>query len=139
MKYTYGDWETIAKDYEQIESMSTKPDSTKFHRYNENDIIDENKTVKWNREEIIRRNDTYKAEKARLQAVRNEALCSIINDIKEVFSDELSTYHINSKKSGKEIASLIYNKAYEDSYSYGIYDVLQKMDDYMDFIYELFT
>lgn len=139
MKYVYGDWGTMANDYELADSMSTKPDSAKFRRYNENDIIDENMTVKWNREEIIRRNDAYKAEKARLQADRNEALCSVINDIKEVFSDELSTYHLNTKKSGKEIASLIYNKAYEDSHSYGIYDVLQKMDDYMDFIYELFT
>ena len=139
MKYTYGDWATIAKDYEQIESMSTKPDPTKFPHYNQNDIIDENKTVKWNRDEVNRCREEYAKEKYRLNHGRNEALCSIINDIKEVFSDELSTYHINSKKSGKEIASLIYNKANEESHSYGIYDVLQKMDDYMDFIYELFA
>jgi hypothetical protein len=139
MKYVYGDWETIAEDYKQILSMSTIPDSSKFPHYNQNDIIDENKTVKWNRDEVARYREEYEKEKYRLTHARNEALCSIINDIKELFSDELSTYHINSKKSGKEIASLIYNKAYEESHSYGIYDVLQKMDDYVDFIYELFA
>ena len=139
MKYIYGEWATIAKDYEQIESMSIKPDSAKFPYYNQNDIIDENKTVKWNRDEVAKCREEYAKEKDRLIHARNEALCHIINDIKELFSNELSTYHINSKKSGKEIASLIYDKAYEDSHSYGIYDVLQKMDDYMNFIYELFT
>ena len=139
MKYTYGDWETIAKDYEQADSMSTKPDSSKFPYYSPNDIIDENKTVKWNRDEVNRCREEYTKERYRLIHVQNEALCSVINDIKEVFSDELLTYHLNTKKSGKEIASIIYHKAYEDSHSYGIYDVLQKMDDYMGFIYELFA
>jgi anaerobic ribonucleoside-triphosphate reductase len=37
-------------------------------------VFDEDKSVKWNREEVIRVNNEYKAEEDRLREIRNQSI-----------------------------------------------------------------
>lgn len=51
---------------EFLEEHSCKPDRDKFPRYVKNEVIDEEKSVKWNREEVERRNLAFDEEVKRL-------------------------------------------------------------------------
>lgn len=61
--------EEIEKKLVEVSNMSCKPDKEKFYCYKSNSdliVIDEEKSVKWNREEVARRNAEYDAEVKRL-------------------------------------------------------------------------
>lgn len=138
MNYEYGDWSTIVKDYENIDkTYKCKPDITKFPKHKEGDIIDENQTVKWNKEEVARRMQAYKDEVNRLNTARNQAFNKWTNDVVNMIAKELIDTKLFKEPVAKEKAYIIYNKAYADAHSYGIYDVLQKADDYIDFITDI--
>lgn len=59
-------WEMFCKHFDY------KPDEKKFPKYNPGDVIDEEKSVKWNREEVERRMDARTKEKKQLRALHNE-------------------------------------------------------------------
>ena len=54
--YKYGDWITIESDYKNITSTSLL-DPNKYPVYAIGYVFDENKSVKWNREEAERLNN----------------------------------------------------------------------------------
>lgn len=138
MKYNYGDWNPIVEDFKKVENLSTKPDRTKFPKYKMNAVIDEDKSVRWNNEEIERRNAAFKKEASRLQTVKSHEYNKVINAIVDIVTNELITSGLFKNEAiAKEKAYKIYNKAYDESHSYGIYDVLVKIDDYIDFITEI--
>ena len=90
MNYEYGDWSTIVRDYENIDkTYKCKPDITKFPKHKEGDIIDENQTVKWNKEEVARRMQVYKDEVNRLNTARNQAFNKWTNDVVNMIAKEL--------------------------------------------------
>lgn len=140
MKYNYGDWTPIIEDYANIDrTYKCKPDITKFPKCREGDIIDENQTVKWNKEEVTRRIQAYKNEVGRLNAERNAAFLRWRQDVTAIITAELVERKIfRDAATADKKALIIYNKAYEDAHSYGVYDVLQKVDAYVDFTEEMF-
>ena len=56
---------------EFLEEYSCKPDREKFPHYVKNEVIDEDKSVKWNREEVERRNLAFDEEVKRLNRQKN--------------------------------------------------------------------
>ena len=59
-------WEMFYKNF------SYKPNEKEFPKYNRGDIIDEDKSVKWNREEIEKRINMRAEEVKRLQKLGNK-------------------------------------------------------------------
>lgn len=58
--------------YDEWKSISTIPDSSRFKRYVANHVFNEDQSVRWNKEEVVRRNAEYKAERDRLIALASD-------------------------------------------------------------------
>ena len=102
-------WEMFCKNF------SCKPDETEFPKYKHGDVIDEDKSVKWNREEIERCINARTKEVKRLQTLRNKLDNLYEKTVIKILAKE---YKISIKE-----ASILWRKAYEDNHSYGITSV----------------
>lgn len=111
-------WDMLYKNF------SYKPDEKEFPKYNRGDIIDEDKSVKWNREEIERRINVRAKEVKRLKTLGNK-LDNLYE--KTIIKALAKKYKISAKE-----ASIIWGKAYEDSHSFGVkyvYDTFVELAD----------
>ena len=111
-------WEMFYKNF------SFRPDEKEFPKYYPGDVIDEEKSVKWNREEIKKRMDARTREEKRLRALYNE-LNSLYEKI--TINALAKEYGISTKE-----VSIIWNKAYVDNHSFGmdaIYDEFCELAD----------
>lgn len=70
-------------------SKYVNPDPTKFPIYHEGDIIDEEQSVRWNREEVARRIQLRKNEVARLEEIRQQNMSKVNKDAIESIAVEL--------------------------------------------------
>lgn len=95
-------------------------------KFKENHIFDENKTVRWNKEEVIRRNE--KIDKEIKETLAN---CeSLSNDYNEfIYTNAMEAYGYS-----RAVVEKIYSKAYEDSHSNGYKEVLSKFEELLDFV-----
>ena len=136
MKYNVNEYDAINNLYETASNISCRPDPNKFPRYRDNNaVIDEDKSVKWNREEVERRNKAYGDEVARLNRIRNAEvkkvtdliIALIIEDVKYSIKNESEAWY-------EHAAKIIYREAYEAAHSYGMRDVLDKINSYCSLI-----
>lgn len=116
-------WEMFYKNF------SCKPDEKEFPKYNRGDIIDEDKSVKWNREEVERRINVRAEEVKRLQTLRNK-LDNLYE--KTIIKTLAKKYKISAKEAG-----IIWEKAYEDSHSFAITSVYDTFLELADMYEEL--
>jgi len=89
--------EYLEEDYPhdfKCASEYLKPDPKKFPTYKEGDVIDEEQSVRWNREEVARRIQAYKDEIKRLEDVRLENIHKVNNDVIEAIAFELDNRYI---------------------------------------------
>ena len=100
----------------------------KFERYAENHIFDENMSVKWNREEAVRRNQAYKDALNAYYAIQNEK--------DKEFQEDLVSAIMNYTGFSYEKAEMIYSKAYDRGHSNGYYEVLNYAEEIADFVYD---
>lgn len=70
------------------------PDPEKYPKYKPEDVIDVDKSVRWNREEVARRIQAYKNEIKRLEDIRLENIHKVNNDVIEAIAFELDNRHI---------------------------------------------
>ena len=81
--YEFGEWKEICEEYEKAVQMSCTVSLDEFPIYKEGDIIDENQTVIWNREEVVKRNkareDAIKKNKRIREFAIENVKCIIIN------------------------------------------------------------
>lgn len=98
--------------------------------YPSNHVFDENMSVKWNREEIARRNEEIKNRKARVIKLKNI--------LESMFKESLIKDAIYMNDTFKDIPlsafDPIYSKAYEDGHSYGFYEVKSYFNDEISMI-----
>ena len=107
-------------------SYSTRPDITLFPECKEGDIIDEEKSVKWNREEVERRIQARDAETRRLRHLKAELVFEAEDKLLELLSEDTS---LNKKQ-----IKLIWNYAYDEAHSGGYDGVLDKFDEIRELV-----
>ena len=79
-------WEELISDMQRVDAMSCRPT---FARFPNNFITDENKSVKWNREQVVKNHDTYDKEVARLNTEKNKERDKVLQDIYRKIQQEV--------------------------------------------------
>lgn len=92
-------------------------------------VIDENQTVKWNREEVARRNDALKVE---IEEIHKENLKQTANFKCHLFEAANKEYRLNDNQ-----CEMIYNKLMNEiDCNYICCDFVEEFEDLCDFIYQ---
>lgn len=117
----------IRKDLEDMEKMSCKPTAI---RPKTGTFIDEEKSVRWNKEEVVRQQETYDAEVKRLNQEKNKRRDSLYSELYKVIKSEVKGISIGDAKS-------IFGRAYEEGHSYGYAQVFSELDDLMSFVSDI--
>lgn len=79
-------WQELISDMQRVDAMSCKPT---FARFPNNFITDENKSVKWNREQVVKNHNTYDKEVARLNTEKNKERDKVMQDVYLKIQQEL--------------------------------------------------
>ena len=95
--------------------------SGSFKKFSSNHIIDEDQTVRWNREEVARLNAEYDEEEKRLKDVKFDARYEFLTAL---FKSLASEHEISVCE-----AETIWSYAYGKCHSYGYNDVLCEFED----------
>lgn len=80
------------------------------NKYKEGHIFDENQSVKWNKEEVIRHNELIDIKKKEYQAESNRLNSKLWNDVVEALMED---YNFNKAQAEK-----IWSFAYAEKHSY---------------------
>lgn len=106
-----------------IDNMNCKPT---FKRLKDNEVLDEDKSVRWNKERVQKNHEDYDKEVARLNTLKNKERDEVLSQIyKEIQSNVTGL----SEKGAKAI----YRYAYEQGHSCGYNEVASYITD----LYEL--
>lgn len=120
----------LAEMISNLEIMGAeKPDSARFVKYKEGTVIDEEKSVRWNREEVERCNLAYEAEAKRLQTIHREKITG--------YEDEIKSMLIEKYKLSRPIIDMFWARAYSEDHEYGTLEVLDECEDYCSFYLEV--
>lgn len=104
-----------------------KPDRKKFPRYRTGDVVDENMSVRWNREEVERANAAFDAEVKCLNRRKAEVIGVYENAIVKVVSQEA---HVS-------VAEGTVLWKYARRHGGNVYDTKNIFDDYAEVYHEL--
>lgn len=96
-----------------VDNMNCKPT---FKRLKDNEVLDEDKPVRWNKEQVQKNHEDYDREVARLNTLKNKERDEVLSNIyKEIQS--------NVTGLGEKGAKAIYRYAYEQGHSCGYNEV----------------
>ena len=95
--------------------------------YEEGHVFDEDKSVKWNKEEVIRKNEQLKKE------FNNAEVENFKNDVIEYI---LNNYEISNNRN---IANMVYHMAYEFGHSSGNRETLNETIGFAEFAEDIVT
>lgn len=123
------EWMLIQVEYESMEQMSCVP--TNIHKVRADHVFDEDKSVKWNREQVEDNNRRYLEEVKRLNTEKNRRRDELHERIYKAIQDEVG-YGLSRRK-----AMLLWNRAYENGHSYGIREVVSNLDELMELAIQL--
>lgn len=116
----------LIDEYKAACGMPTKPQNIKtVSKYH---IEDENKSVKWNREFAENHNKMYLAKVSEIQRERSLS----INRAQK----EIEKYIIKHAKVGDKGAKRIFEFAYQEGHSGGLYEVGTWIEQLVDLFYE---
>lgn len=114
----------LIEEYKYAVNMSTKPEYIK--KLPSNHIEDEEKSVKWNKQFVDENNKKYLEAVSEAQRKRSLEMNRIQNDIEKYIQKETKT--------SKEAAKYIFDFAYSEGRSYGIYEVARYIDNLIKLI-----
>lgn len=120
------DWKEIENSWDNMVSMSYRPINPKLK---EGTVIDENKSVKWNREEVKRINALRDDELKKLNTAKNLERDKLEDEIVKKLADEGKITYTKAKK--------IYSYVYSQDHSWGLGAVINTAHDLMDFFLEV--
>lgn len=115
------EFENLCEMADEYTCFSCKP---KGRKYKNGEVIDEDKSVRWNREEIKKRNELHDEEVKKLNMQKNKMLLEWIDAVK--------LYIMEETKVKKDKADKIYNYLYMKYHSYGLLELLANMDELLD-------
>lgn len=119
-------WEEIEADYRAACSLSCKPDDS-FQKVKTGDVIDEDKSVRWNREEVERLKEVYAEEVKRLNREKNGAIADATTRAVRLISQEAEV--------SEEKARILWDFVYEKYHAYG--EMFQHIDEYIDLVNQM--
>lgn len=107
-------WTALGNRLETAWKRPTKPNSK---RPKDGEIIDEEKSVRWNREEVVRRQKAWDAECSRLKKAQNAEIEHISEAIELQIQEDIKA---ETKRSiSKKAATILWQKAYDRGHAYG--------------------
>ena len=116
--------DTIISNYTNfLTEYSCKPNSEKFPVMKDGAVIDENKSVKWNREEVARLQQARAEEVKRLNRDKNE--------LDTAYEHLLIGYLAYDYDLKIEEMQLIYKHCYMEHHDSGIHTVISYVDDFV--------
>jgi len=118
----------IHEKWEKATNMSCKP---AFSKVKENHVFDEDKSVKWNREQVIRNNERYEQEVQRLNTQKNKARDAVYEDIYSYIQKQVG-HHLS-----KEKAVQIWN--YICKHENNNIDILLAVQEMSDLLHDVMT
>ena len=109
-------WEGFRKLEQQLNEGFNSSEVQQW-KYIPNDlVIDEEKSVKWNREEVIRRREAYKTAKKNRDDALSNALKKVEDYIKEYIQEN---YEVSDKQYSKMLSFLYEHDEDTDNYTNG--------------------
>lgn len=117
-------WRNIQDEFETMQRMSCVPKN--IHKVLTGYIFDEEKSVKWNREQVDANNAAYIKEVARLNTLRNKERDRIYEEIYATIQQEVG-HNLSRKK-----AMVIWNLAYDLGHSSGINEICNYLDKFIE-------
>lgn len=127
-KYDYvGDLEQDYNDF--LRNFSCRPDRSEYPYPKVGDVIDEDKSVKWNREEVVRLRDAYDERVKELNKMKST--------INKAFEDKFVILLAKDNGLSKGVAKLVYAYAYMESHDSGPYAVRGTFDDVADLLNDI--
>ena len=119
--------EEIKKDFLDISNMSCKPS---FTRPKDGAVIDEEKSVRWNREEVIRLQIEYGKEVEKLNTLKNKRRDALYKELYKVIKS-------NVKNISLKDAEQIFTYIYSNYHSYGIDTMFIYLEELMELISDI--
>lgn len=119
------DWDEIRREFEAMQKMSCKPNFSKFRK---DWVIDENQSVKWNRDQVELNNRNYEKAVAELNTKKNKARDSIMEDIYLLIQDEVG-FGLD-----RESAKGIWEYAYAEGHSSGLCGIKAYLNDITELV-----
>lgn len=117
-------WTNLGNRLETAWKRPTRPNSK---RPKDGEIIDEEKSVRWNREEVVRRQKAWDAECSRLKKAQNAEIEHISEAIELQIQEDIKA---ETKRSiSKKAATILWQKAYDRGHAYGFADIYCAIED----------
>ena len=126
MKKKIMSWEDLGKEMEQVWSMSCKP-GPEFKSYKSGSVIDEEQSVRWNREQVEFQNNQYQEEVKRLNQLKNDK-------VKEVSEQIYNKIMDGTPGLSRKAAIQIWNYAYNNGHAFGWNDILCNLNEIIDIV-----
>ena len=119
------DWYEIHAEFNEVEKMSCKPS---FNKMKSGTVIDEEMSVRWNREQVELNNKRYLEEVAKLNTAKNKARDQVYEDIYEKIMTDVGC------GIKRDDAQKIWAYAYEKGHAYGFTSIQNQLDDVINLI-----
>lgn len=116
-------WVVIQYEWEEMERMSCAPQN--ISKMRTGTIINEDQSVRWNREEVERNNLEYADAVADLNRAKNKYRDSICEDIYYAIQCEVSNGLTRIQ------ALRLWNMAYENGHAFGWNDIMGHLESLM--------
>lgn len=131
MKKQPKEWTEIRQEFDAMQRLSCVPQN--ICKVSLQHIFDEDKSVKWNKEQVQLNNDNFQKEVVRLNTEKNKLRDSIYDDI--YYSIQCEVGHNLSVKKARGI----WEYAYAQGGSYGINEILNHLHSLMELVDELLS
>lgn len=121
--------QSVLEDYRNDKYKNTMPSPYGLQRYSANHVFDEDKSVKWNKEQVVLKNKERTDKREEYRKESNKLENQLREDISNAIAEE---YGFN-----KEQADIILGYAYEQHHSSGYYEVINSLGELCD-VFESF-
>ena len=122
------DLHVLIDSYDEFErNFSCKPDRKEYPYPKAGTVIDENKSVKWNREEVVRLRESFENKVKELNTYKNL--------IRDAYAEKIVVLSVKKRDISRNEGRKIWEYAYSKEHDKGIYAITRTFEDVVD-LYE---